>query len=98
MVARSETITRALLARDGNVIELTREVGEGGPALTEEVTTSPSLIPVVVADLDRELAELRALGVEVVQEARIARERDVLVGVVRNLHGRLIELQQTLRT
>ena len=97
MVVRAETTTGALLTRDGNLIELSGDLGQGKPTLPRKADAAPPPIRLVVFDLDRRLAELRASWVEVVEEPRFLPKRDAFVAVVRDLDGRIIELQQALQ-
>jgi hypothetical protein len=53
-------------------------------------------VPLRFDDVDAVLEELREHGVEVVQEPRFSRRRDLRVAIVRDLYGRPIEIQQPL--
>lgn len=49
-----------------------------------------------VKDVEAVTSELRERGVEVVQEPRFSRRRDLLVSTIRDPEGRALELQQPL--
>src|SRR5215203_2123386 len=98
VVALEGRPAHALLARDSNVLELVDGGGSLGPARASLAgsTITISRVPLILDDVDGEIEQLRERGVEIVREPRVASKRDLRVGVVRDLNGRIIEVQQPL--
>ena len=98
VVALEGRPAHALLARDSNVLELIDGGGSLGPARASLAgsTITISRIPLILDDVDGEIEQLRERGVEIVREPHASSQRNLRVGVVRDLNGRIIEVQQPL--
>jgi len=90
-------VARALLIRDGNLIEIIggnsaktylRLVGSGAPPVAVR------RIPVIVDNIDREVAALKERGVEIITSPRESRRTPFRVATVRDPNGNVIDLQQ----
>jgi catechol 2,3-dioxygenase-like lactoylglutathione lyase family enzyme len=87
----------ALLVRDANLIELIDGGGSNGPVRMSRdglPAITVGRVPLLLDDVDGEITALKEHGVEVIAEPRDADRRPVRVGLIRDLNGRTIELQQ----
>ncbi len=98
VVAQEGRPAHALLVRSSNVLELIEGGGSLGPARASFAgsTVTISRIPLILDDVDGEIEQLRERGVEIVREPRVSSKGSMRVGVVRDLNGRTIEVQQPL--
>jgi catechol 2,3-dioxygenase-like lactoylglutathione lyase family enzyme len=97
IVQKHDQKSRVLLARGSNMIEMVDGGGVIGPVAAPTARGGiAGAVPLRFDDVDAVLEELREHGVEVVQEPRFSRRRDLRVAIVRDLYGRPIEIQQPL--
>ena len=98
VVAQEGRPAHALLVRSRNVLELIEGGGSLGPARASVAGATVSIrqIPLILGDVDGEIEQLRERGVEIVREPGTSIRRNMRVGLVRDLNGRVIEFQQPL--
>ena len=98
VVAQDGRPAHALLVRDSNVLELIEGGGSLGPARASfaGLTVTIRQIPLILDDVDGEIEQLRERGVEIVREPGTSIRRNMRVGLVRDVNGRIIEVQQPL--
>jgi len=96
------TPLQALLVRDTNLIELVagQEGSRPGPVRMAAAEMPDAIavdrVPILLDDIDGEISALAEQGVEVVSGPRDAKRRPLRVGIVRDLNGLSIELQEPL--
>ena len=98
VVAQDGRPAHVLLVRDSNVLELIEGGGSLGPARASFAGSTLTIrqIPLILDDIDGEIEQLRERGVEIVREPGTSIRRNMRMGLVRDLNGRIIEFRQPL--
>jgi catechol 2,3-dioxygenase-like lactoylglutathione lyase family enzyme len=94
---RDNEAAHALLVRDANLLEFILGAGTTGPVRMSRKglpAITVGRVPLLLDDVDGAISALKEQGVEVIAEPRDAASRPVRVGLIRDLNGRTVELQQ----